>query len=238
MPTDLCRYGSCATSIAATRDIKLSVSGFLGTPPAWNAALVLRLSCGSHCARSAARIALSQRHARSAAEMTPPSGLKDRAKRLVLRGILDRLRPLAYTRAAGGVRCLTFHYLFPDERSHARRLFAALKREAVAGDTTHWRVESLSLPVGGEWQVTAKVRLSQFDLATLTGQLSLPDTAKDSAMRKTTLAAASAAPAMENVRTLCVAPAAPVYAWSAACRSSSARSSPPPWSWHSPSRCW
>ena len=70
---------------------------------------------------------------------------------------------------------------------------AALKREAVAGDATHWQVEGLSLPVGGDWQVTAKVRLSQFDLATLTGQLSLPDPAKDSAMRKTTLAAASAA---------------------------------------------
>lgn len=72
---------------------------------------------------------MSERHARSAAEMTPPSGMKDRAKRLVLRGILDRLRPLAYKRSAEGVRCLTFHYLFPDERSHARRLFAALKRE-------------------------------------------------------------------------------------------------------------
>lgn len=61
--------------------------------------------------------------------MTPPSGLKDRAKRLVLRGLLDRLRPLAYTKAATGIRCLTFHYLFPEERDHARRLFAALKRE-------------------------------------------------------------------------------------------------------------
>jgi len=70
---------------------------------------------------------------------------------------------------------------------------AALKRETVASDATHWRVDGLSLPVGGDWQVSAKVRLGQFDLATLTGLLSLPDTAKDSAMRKTTLAAASAA---------------------------------------------
>jgi peptidoglycan/xylan/chitin deacetylase (PgdA/CDA1 family) len=61
--------------------------------------------------------------------MTPPAGLQDRAKRLVLRGVLDRVRPLAYRRARDTLRCLTFHYLFPEEREHATRLFAALKRE-------------------------------------------------------------------------------------------------------------
>jgi peptidoglycan/xylan/chitin deacetylase (PgdA/CDA1 family) len=61
--------------------------------------------------------------------MTPAQGARDRLKRLVLRGVLDRLRPLAYRRASNSVRCLTFHYLFPDEREHATRLFAALKRE-------------------------------------------------------------------------------------------------------------
>lgn len=61
--------------------------------------------------------------------MTPPFGLRDRAKRLVLRGILDRVRPLAYRRARHTLRCLTFHYLFPEEREHATRLFEALKGE-------------------------------------------------------------------------------------------------------------
>ncbi|MDP4025285.1 polysaccharide deacetylase family protein [Methylobacterium sp. NEAU 140] len=67
--------------------------------------------------------------ATSAAEMTPPVGLRDRVKRFALRGVLDRARPLAYRRARETVRCLTFHYLFPEEREHATRLFAALKRE-------------------------------------------------------------------------------------------------------------
>lgn len=67
--------------------------------------------------------------AASAGEMTPPAGALDRLKRLALRGVLDRVRPLAYARAAHGLRCLTFHYLFPHERAHAARLFAVLKRE-------------------------------------------------------------------------------------------------------------
>ncbi|BAT60464.1 polysaccharide deacetylase [Variibacter gotjawalensis] len=61
--------------------------------------------------------------------MTPPRDMKDRAKRVVLRGVLDRLRPLAYTKITSGIRCLTFHYQFPDEQENASRLFAALKRE-------------------------------------------------------------------------------------------------------------
>lgn len=67
--------------------------------------------------------------ATSAAEMTPPVGLRDLTKRVVLRGVLDRVRPLAYQRARDTLRCLTFHYLFPEEREHAARLFQALKRE-------------------------------------------------------------------------------------------------------------
>ena len=67
--------------------------------------------------------------ARSGEEMTPPATLADRAKRTVLRQVVDRLRPLAYRRGAGGIRCLTFHYLFDDERERADRLFRALKRE-------------------------------------------------------------------------------------------------------------
>src|SRR5918912_1754311 len=68
-------------------------------------------------------------YARSGDEMTPPSTLKERAKRIVLRKVVDRVRPLAYRRSEGGIRCLTFHYLFGHERERARRLFAALKRE-------------------------------------------------------------------------------------------------------------
>lgn len=79
--------------------------------------------------------AATQSFARSAAQMTPPAGLADRARRLLLRGVLDRIRPLAYRRAAHGIRCLTFHYLFPHEREHAARLFAALKREGDFIDT-------------------------------------------------------------------------------------------------------
>ena len=66
--------------------------------------------------------------ARSGEEMTPPATLADRAKRTVLRKVVDRLRPLAYRRGAGGIRCLTFHYLFEHERERADRLFRALKR--------------------------------------------------------------------------------------------------------------
>ncbi|MCJ2033486.1 polysaccharide deacetylase family protein [Methylobacterium sp. J-068] len=68
-------------------------------------------------------------YAASAAQMTPPADLKACAKTLALRGVLDRLRPLAYRKATDTIRCLTFHYLFPQEREHAARLFAALKRE-------------------------------------------------------------------------------------------------------------
>ena len=68
-------------------------------------------------------------YATSAAQMTPPANLRERAKTLALRGVLDRVRPLAYRRAGQTIRCLTFHYLFRQEREHAARLFAALKRE-------------------------------------------------------------------------------------------------------------
>ena len=68
-------------------------------------------------------------HARSGDEMTPPATLKERAKRIVLRKVVDRVRPLAYRRSEGGIRCLTFHYLFGHERERAHRLFSALKRE-------------------------------------------------------------------------------------------------------------
>jgi peptidoglycan/xylan/chitin deacetylase (PgdA/CDA1 family) len=49
------------------------------------------------------------------------------AKHLVLRGGLDRVRPLAYSRATGGIRCLTFHYLFDQELDQAHSLFRTLK---------------------------------------------------------------------------------------------------------------
>ncbi|HEX8665400.1 MAG TPA: polysaccharide deacetylase family protein [Beijerinckiaceae bacterium] len=68
-------------------------------------------------------------YARSGDEMTPPATLKERAKRIVLRKVVDRMRPLAYRRSEGGIRCLTFHYLFGHERERAHRLFSALKRE-------------------------------------------------------------------------------------------------------------
>jgi peptidoglycan/xylan/chitin deacetylase (PgdA/CDA1 family) len=68
-------------------------------------------------------------YARSGDEMTPPATLRERAKRIVLRKVVDRVRPLAYRRSEGGIRCLTFHYLFEDERERAHRLFSALKRE-------------------------------------------------------------------------------------------------------------
>jgi peptidoglycan/xylan/chitin deacetylase (PgdA/CDA1 family) len=68
-------------------------------------------------------------YARSGDEMTPPATLRERAKRAVLRKVVDRVRPLAYRRSEGGIRCLTFHYLFEDERERAHRLFSALKRE-------------------------------------------------------------------------------------------------------------
>jgi peptidoglycan/xylan/chitin deacetylase (PgdA/CDA1 family) len=74
---------------------------------------------------SATRLAF----ARSGDEMTPPATLADRAKRTVLRKLVDRVRPLAYRRGARGIRCLTFHYLFEHERERAHRLFQALKRE-------------------------------------------------------------------------------------------------------------
>jgi peptidoglycan/xylan/chitin deacetylase (PgdA/CDA1 family) len=95
--------------------------------PAGGALTVDREECP--LVSSASRVVLSNAFARSAAEMTPAQGTRDRLKRLVLRGLLDRLRPLAYTKASNSVRCLTFHYLFPDEREHATRIFAALKRE-------------------------------------------------------------------------------------------------------------
>ena len=69
-------------------------------------------------------------YAQSGDQMTPPATLRERAKRIVLRKVVDRVRPLAYQRWSGGIRCLTFHYLFEHEREHAHGLFAALKREA------------------------------------------------------------------------------------------------------------
>lgn len=68
-------------------------------------------------------------YATSAAQMTPPANLRDQAKTFALRRVLDRVRPLAYRADAETIRCLTFHYLFPEEQEHAARLFAALKRE-------------------------------------------------------------------------------------------------------------
>jgi peptidoglycan/xylan/chitin deacetylase (PgdA/CDA1 family) len=61
------------------------------------------------------------------AEMTRPEGMLAYAKHLVLRGGLDRVRPLAYSRSTGGVRCLTFHYLFEQELDKAYGLFRTLK---------------------------------------------------------------------------------------------------------------
>jgi peptidoglycan/xylan/chitin deacetylase (PgdA/CDA1 family) len=69
-------------------------------------------------------------YARSGDQMTPPTTFRERAKRMVLRKVVDRVRPLAYQRWSGGIRCLTFHYLFEHEREQAHDLFVALKREA------------------------------------------------------------------------------------------------------------
>jgi hypothetical protein len=67
------------------------------------------------------------RHAVSGREMTRPAGLLAYAKHLALRGALDRVRPLAYSRSTGGIRCLTFHYLFDQELDKAYSLFRTLK---------------------------------------------------------------------------------------------------------------
>ncbi len=74
--------------------------------------------------------------ARCGAEMTSPQTFVDTAKHVFLRRCLDRVRPIAYRRSKHGIRCLTFHYMFENEREHAYRMFAALRRE---GDfvTTH-----------------------------------------------------------------------------------------------------
>jgi len=66
-------------------------------------------------------------HATNGREMTQPAGLLAQAKQLVLRGGLDRLRPLLYARSTSGIRCLTFHYLFERELDQAYSLFRALR---------------------------------------------------------------------------------------------------------------
>lgn len=72
---------------------------------------------------------MTRAYARSGDEMTPPTTFKEHVKRTVLRKVIDQVRPLAYRRWERGIRCLTFHYMFEHERDHARRMFAALKRE-------------------------------------------------------------------------------------------------------------
>jgi peptidoglycan/xylan/chitin deacetylase (PgdA/CDA1 family) len=67
--------------------------------------------------------------ARSGDEMTRPQTIVDAAKQFVLRRVLDRVRPIAYRRSKRGIRCLTFHYMFENEREHAYRMFTALRRE-------------------------------------------------------------------------------------------------------------
>ncbi|HEX8167205.1 MAG TPA: polysaccharide deacetylase family protein [Beijerinckiaceae bacterium] len=88
-------------------------------------------------------------YARSGDEMTPPATFKERAKRTVLRKVIDRVRPLAYRRSEGGIRCLTFHYLFGHERERARRLFAALKREGDFVTTAELLAALAGAPVRG-----------------------------------------------------------------------------------------
>lgn len=88
-------------------------------------------------------------YARSGDEMTPPATLKERAKRIVLRKVVDRVRPLAYRRSEGGIRCLTFHYLFEHERERARRLFSALKREGDFVTTEEMLAALDGAPVSG-----------------------------------------------------------------------------------------
>lgn len=68
-------------------------------------------------------------YARSGHQMTSPTTFVGAAKHILLRGILDRVRPIAYRRSERGIRCLTFHYMFEHEREHAYRLFAALRQE-------------------------------------------------------------------------------------------------------------
>ena len=88
-------------------------------------------------------------HARSGDEMTPPATLKERAKRIVLRKLVDRVRPLIYRRSEGGIRCLTFHYLFGHERERARRLFSALKHEGDFVTTDEMLAALCGAPVRG-----------------------------------------------------------------------------------------
>lgn len=63
----------------------------------------------------------------SANEMTPAKGFLQRSKRILLRGIHDRLRPLWYRRAIGGIKCLTFHYMFDCDLPIAYETFSTLK---------------------------------------------------------------------------------------------------------------
>jgi hypothetical protein len=64
--------------------------------------------------------------ARAGAEMTPANNTADRLKRFVLRGVLDRLMPWVSTRSHGGIKCLCFHYVFPQDRDNLRRICDAL----------------------------------------------------------------------------------------------------------------
>ena len=72
---------------------------------------------------------------RTTAQMTPPSSLVDATKRFALRKVHDRLAPIAYRRQSAGIRPLTFHYLFDQDRDNADAIFSALKQEGDFIDT-------------------------------------------------------------------------------------------------------
>ncbi len=73
---------------------------------------------------------------RSSAQMTPPTGLVEATKRFALRHIHDRIAPVVFRRQAGGIRALTFHYLFDQDRDNADTIFAMLKHEGDFIDTS------------------------------------------------------------------------------------------------------
>jgi peptidoglycan/xylan/chitin deacetylase (PgdA/CDA1 family) len=71
----------------------------------------------------------SDSYARSAAEMTAPRTAREAIKKFLLYKVHDRVLPLYYRKFHGGIKCITFHYLFEHEMEHAYRVFRAAKTE-------------------------------------------------------------------------------------------------------------
>ncbi len=67
--------------------------------------------------------------ARTADDMTPPGTIKEVAKRALLRTFRERIAPVAYLKSEGGLKPLTFHYMFDQDRENGEAIFRALKRE-------------------------------------------------------------------------------------------------------------